>query len=124
MDASTKVSRLLLFPIAGGQPREFLRLTQPEVLGGRLTWTPDSRAVMFDKNTGSRMELWLAPISAEPPRKLDIDPDIWLKGSVPQTGQLGFTLSPDGRNLAVYTGATVSEVWALENFVPAPKAKK
>jgi Tol biopolymer transport system component len=123
-NASTKVSSLQLIPVAGGQPREFLRLTQPEALGGRQTWTPDSRAVMFDKNTGSHMELWLAPISGGQPRKLDIDPDVWLKGSVPQTGQLGFTLSPDGRNIAVYTGTTVSEVWALENFLPATVTKK
>jgi len=36
----------------------------------------------------------------------------------------GFSLSSDGRSLAFVMGKTVTEVWALENFLPAPSAKK
>ena len=34
------------------------------------------------------------------------------------------SLSPDGHSIAFQKGKTVSEVWALENFLPAPGTKK
>jgi Tol biopolymer transport system component len=123
MDPSTKTAGLLLVPVAGDQPRELLRLMPPEGFGWGHVWTPDSAAVIFDKNTGTRRELWLVSIAGDKPRKLDIDPDIWLKGSGVK-GQQGFSLSPDGRSIAFQMGKAVNEVWALENFLPAPAAKK
>jgi hypothetical protein len=57
------------------------------------------------------------------PRKLDIDPEIWLNGSVKPENET-FSLSPDGHRIAFQMGKVVNEVWALENFLPAPKAKK
>ena len=86
-------------------------------------WTPDSSGVIITKDTGPRRELWLVPVAGGPPRKLDIDPDIWSEGAS-AFGNLGFSLSPDGRSIAFQTGTSVSEVWALENFLPAPSAKK
>jgi Tol biopolymer transport system component len=121
-DPSTKTARLLLVPVAGDQPRELLRLTQLESLAPVNVWTPDSSAVIITKDTGSRIELWLVPVAGGPPRKLDIDPDIWSGGSSELLA--GFSLSPDGRSIAFQMGKTTSEVWALENFLPAPSAKK
>ena len=57
----------------------------------------------------------------EGPRKLDIDPNIWLEGSArpgEATGDQGFIRSPDGRSIAFLTGKSVLEVWALANFLP------
>jgi hypothetical protein len=70
-----------------------------------------------------RHGLWLAPVIGGRPRKLDIDPDIWLTGSV-ATGEQGFSLSPEGRSIAFQMGRTAAEVWALENFLPSGPARR
>ena len=113
-------SSLLIVPVAGGQPRELFRITIPEgFIPGPFGWTPDSRAVIAIKNIGSRRELWLAPVTGGPHRKLDIDPNIWMEGG--SGGRdWGFSLSADGRSIAFQTGKTVAEVWALENLLPTP----
>lgn len=131
---ASNTASLLLVPTAGGQPRELLRLTHPEALfrpssGG---WTSDSSALIIQKYTGSRWELWLVPVTTGPPRKLDIDPALWRAGisnsnnATPLVlqGDTGFTLSPDGRSIALVTGRTTAEVWALENVVSAQGAKR
>lgn len=123
IDPSTG-SSLLLVPVAGGQPRELFRVTIPEgFMPGPFQWTPDSSAVMAIKNTGSRRELWLVPVTGGQPRKLDIDPDIWMAGAGGGR-ETGFSLSPDGRYVALKLGKEAYEVWALENFLPALSAKK
>jgi Tol biopolymer transport system component len=122
-DLPSKTASLLLVPVAGGPPLELLRLTQPEALAPVNVWTHDSSGVIITKDTGSRIELWLVPVTGGPQRKLDIDPNLWSGGSSSELLS-GFTLSPDGRSIAFQTGKTVSEVWALENFLPAPTAKK
>ena len=54
------------------------------------------------------------PIADAPPRKLDIDTSRW------ETGNIGFiSLSPDGTQIAYLSGHLNSEVWVLENFLPA-----
>jgi Tol biopolymer transport system component len=124
-DPSAKTASLLLVSI-GGESRELLPLSQSQEFGdgASFTWTPDSSAVIFDKKTGTRRELWRVPITGGQPQKLDIDPELWIKGSLPNKGQLGFRLSPDGHSIAFQMGGTaVPEVWALENFLPTPKPK-
>jgi Tol biopolymer transport system component len=122
---------LLVVPVDGGQPHELVRLKEPEKfvtrhdnLGSRReVWTPDSSAVLVVKDTGSRRELWLFPIADGQPRKIDIDPDIWMNGSL-APGSDGFSLSPDGRSIAFQMGKQSDEVWALENFLPGLSAAK
>lgn len=119
-DPSTQSASLLLVPVAGGQPRELFRVTTSEgFMPGPFEWTPDSRAVLAIKNVGSRRELWLVPVAGGPHRKLDIDPNIWMAESTGGRDR-GFSLSPDGRSIAFQMGKSASEVWALENFLPAP----
>ncbi len=131
---ASNTASLLLVPTAGGQPRELLRLTHPEALfrpssGG---WTSGSSALIIQKYTGSRWELWLVPVTTGPPRKLDIDPELWRAGisnsnnATPLVlqGDTGFSLSPDGRSIALVMGKTTAEVWALENVLAAQSAKR
>jgi Tol biopolymer transport system component len=121
-DAAAKASSLVFVPVAGDQPRELLRLTQPEALQQRPVWTPDSRAVLAVKSTRSRRELWMIPLSGSP-RMLDVDPGLWMDRAVEDglgTDQ-GFALSPDGRHIAFLMGKQAAEVWALQNFLPVPR---
>jgi Tol biopolymer transport system component len=121
-DAAAKTTAILLVNVADGRPRELLKLAQPEGIA-RGEWTPDSSAVIIDKTTGVRHELWLVPVRNGQPRKLDIDPELWLKGAT-KDGQRGFSLSPDGHKLAFQVGSTEAEIWALENFLPVADKRK
>ena len=125
VDPSTKTSSLLLVPVAGGEPRELVRLTEPDGWGdyGTTAWTPDGKAVLKVKRNGSGTELLLVPVTGGPPRKLDIDSDSWTRGAQGGMDQ-GFSLSPDGQKIAFLMGKSASEVWAIENFLPAIKASK
>ena len=114
-------STVLLIPLTGGEPRHLLRVNRPEVLlGDTLGWIPDGSAVIVAKGDASnREELWLVPIEGSQPRKLDIDASGWVFGE-------GFRLRPDGKEIAFVgqAGKPGSEIWALENFLPATSAKK
>jgi Tol biopolymer transport system component len=113
-----ETSILLLIPIAGGAPREILRLNGPErfVAFGGMTWTPDSRAVVAMKGSRDRKELWLVPVDGGPARKLDIDVSGWRED--------GIRLHPNGREIAFFAGGRSEEIWALENFLPGPRASR
>jgi Tol biopolymer transport system component len=120
-DPATKTVSLLLVPVAGGEPRELLRVHEPGKLAAVNQWTPDSGSVIVRKHTGSSDELWLFSTTGGEPRKLDIDPAIWTEAEAGEFGSQGFSLSPDGNRIAFQTGRRGSEIWALENFLPTSK---
>ena len=102
---------------------KILRLKQPDGFFRRI-WTGDSKVVVFEKNSGElsdgtarpvRRELWALSVAGGPARKLDIDTNIWLEGSIFPSDD-GFALSPDGRQIAFLTGYSADEVWVLKNF--------
>jgi Tol biopolymer transport system component len=120
--ADAPVSSLQLVPLTTGQPRELLRLPDSEAvnanLGMILVWTPDSRGLMTAKKAGATNELWLVDVETGRTRRLDIDTRDWALAD--ETGPpAGFSLSPDGGSIAFLTGTSATEVWALENVVPA-----
>lgn len=124
-DPSTGVSQLTLVPVTEGTSRTVLSLPASEGMfrPGTGSWLPDSSALIVQKYTGVRWELWLIPVTGEQPRRLEIDPEIWRdgSGSSPRAGvmqgDVGFSISPDGRQLALMRGRTAAEVWVLENFL-------
>src|SRR5262249_34312505 len=80
-DQSTKSSTLLLIPVSGGEPRELLRLSQPEGLFGPASWTPDGNAVIVEKVRNGSLtdrEFLLVPVDGGQPRKIDVGPTIGL----------------------------------------------
>ena len=101
-----------------------MRASLPEQIDGfRMTWTPDSRAVILPKqltSSSERKELWLVPVAEGRPRKLDIDVDSWVMPGG------GFQLRPNGGQIAFVAeaGGSGPEVWALENLLSLPSAKK
>ena len=109
---------VLVFPTAGGEPREVLRIGETESLEKMsLSWTLDDDALVIAKrlvsaapNVEVPRELWLVPLSGGEPRRLDIDISGW------STGLMSF--SPDGRHVAFMAGKDSLEVWALTGFLP------
>jgi Tol biopolymer transport system component len=120
----TAKRRLRIVPTGTGDPRDLLRLAEGETWGpaGTLAWAPDSRAVLTMKGTAGHKSLWLVPIDGAAPRRLDIDAAVFTTDG----GGLdsGFSLSPDGRQIAFLSGKSAAEVWALENFLPPTTAVK
>jgi len=124
-DDRSKSSTLILIPVMGGQPKELLRLNDPQRFDrwGYVTWTPDGRSVIVplhgDESRAASVshDLMLIPIDGRAPRKLELDTRNLNRG--------GVRVHPDGRQIAFSTGGgRRSEVWVLENFLPTPGAAK
>jgi Tol biopolymer transport system component len=127
---------LKLMPIEGGEPRNLLTLSHLRIFRRplvELTWTPDSRHIVYALsstsapwNPGSEirwlpkvrrqddeLQVWQVPIDGGEPQRLGVT----MEGRIPY----GVSMSPDGRRLALAVGS-LSQVYdpiaALENFLP------
>ncbi len=111
--ASTAV---LLVPTAGGEPRELIRVNEPQGFSPFLAWAPDGRGVSVAAklDESGKKFLWLVPVGGDLPRKLDID-------TRDLADESRIAVNPDGRQIAYIAGESKREVWALENFLPAAK---
>jgi Tol biopolymer transport system component len=95
----------------GGEPRELFRASAQWQWYYGLRWTRDGRYIIA--RAGS--EIWRVPAQGGTPLKLDL--------SVPKMES--FTLHPDNRRFAFSVNeGSKSELWVLENFLPAAKAAK
>lgn len=105
----------MVVPVAGGEPREVIRVSHPQSISGPASWSPDSRKLMINTHwAGSdRRETWLVPIDGGPRHTLDL------------AGYAGrMRVHPDGRRIAYHAGELKFEVWVLENFLPTPSSAK
>jgi Tol biopolymer transport system component len=116
-DQSSKSSAVMLIPVAGGEPRELIRVNHPQSFE-IMTWAPDGRGLLLRKSSfagGNEHELWLVPISDGKPRQ--VTSNLNIDGAFVR-------VHPDRRQIAFMTGSPTFEVWVMENFLPAVKAKK
>jgi dipeptidyl aminopeptidase/acylaminoacyl peptidase len=112
-DESAKSTLVLLLPVSGGEPRELLRVSDPQTVGANVPWTPDGRAILVNKNLGKSNELLLVLITGGPPRKIDL--------GVPKFGAV--KVHPDGRQIAYVVGdGEKQELWVLEKFLSGLQA--
>jgi len=75
-------------------------------------WTPDGRHVLVARNLKQGTELWRFPAAGGPGEKLHFFPEsTW-----------GFVMHPSGKRMAFMQSRMNYELWALENFLPVPKA--
>ena len=106
---------LLVMPAAGGEARELVRIDQEEAISRvSPSWTPDGRYVVFVKGRGMakrNVQVWrvAAEGGVPQPTELTVDGLAWLR------------LHPDGRRIATGTRKVSTEVWVMENFLPAAK---
>jgi Tol biopolymer transport system component len=117
-DPATRASQCLLLPVAGGSPKEILRVDQPQRLrGNSVGWSPDSRGVIVNRLSGNNgSELLFVPVSGEAPVKLDIDAKNLSRPPI--------QVHPDGQRIAYTTGQVITEVWVLENFLSSLRSKQ
>ena len=106
---------LTVISLTGGEPRVILR--DSDVSGfNALEWTPDQRHLLFVKEEEAGNSIWRVPVAGGEAEKVGVSMNARIKA--PQ-------MHPDGRSI-VFTAveANVSQVWALENFLPTKIARK
>jgi bla regulator protein BlaR1 len=91
----------------GGEPRELFRGLAKRY---DLRWTRDGRYIIVQATGTASSEIWRVPAQGGTPLKLDL--------AVPKMND--FTLNPDNRRFAFSVDeGSKSELWVLENFLPA-----
>jgi dipeptidyl aminopeptidase/acylaminoacyl peptidase len=119
LEETPRSARLLLLPTEGGALREIFRFPQTDSVYGHVEWIPDSGAVLVQRYVNARWELWRIPVTAGVPTKLEIDPTLWRAGVTGEgttvfRGDAGFSLSPDGRTVAIMIGTSDGEIRLLD----------
>lgn len=112
-DGRGPTSRILLeVPVAGGEPRELLKLKKPEITG--TIYTRDGAHLLFARGGSQGWEICrLHPATARATS---------LGLAANETTRMA--LHPDGRRLAYTAGKTQLEVWVMDNFLPAWRARR
>ena len=116
-NAGSKRSGVALVAVQGGTTRQIFAASTPRFLDqNSLVWMPDGKGLIVRQRVnGHPDELWFLSVSGGESRRLDVD------GT--QTAS-SFSVNADGHRIALMVGdKTASEVWVLENFLSALKAK-
>jgi Tol biopolymer transport system component len=141
-DMEKGTASLKVMPANGGEIRSLLAFSKvrfyrkPRV---ELTWTPDSRHIVyalsstgvprssepeirwFPQESGEQddFELWQVPVEDGEPERLGVT----MKGLIPY----GLSISPDGQRIAFTAGRLSSvydPIWVLQDFLPSLKSPK
>lgn len=114
--ADTKVSesRLVVLSLDGGTPREVAVARHPEGFAAdSVVWTPDGRYLLFAKRSADGSNsVWRVRAEGGEPQKLHL---------ATEGANIGLRVHPDGRRIAFTSGERTSEIWVLENVLPAAR---
>jgi Tol biopolymer transport system component len=105
---------LVVAPAVGGEPREVVRLpgnsnARERAEGLGLAWSPDQRYLFFVRPGKEFTGIWRVPVAGGEPENIGVS-----------MGRIrALRVHPDGRRIAFDSVVdALSEVWALENFLP------
>jgi Tol biopolymer transport system component len=103
---------LMIMPTAGGEPRALLHFEAGTSWPQMIYWAPDGRHIYYKRHgTGDEyVDLWRVSAEGGEPERLDWYEDV---------GGRGMSFHPDGRRIALNRGEFGSEVWVMEDFLPA-----
>ena len=115
-DTTTRSSSLNVISARGGDVRTLVKVEAPDaVVTGYdiLAWSPDGRHVFFAKSrdVASGQELWRVAVAGGAPEPVGLA----------TTSIYGVAVHPAGTEIAVASGELTTEIWAMENFLPALK---
>lgn len=108
---------LKAIPLPGGPPREIIKLKAAEAgVSTHYFWSLDGKCILSfmnaSKGKDKKSELWSVPFGGGEPQSL---------GLTFNMNPTSVSLHPDGRRLAFAFSEPSSEVWVMENFLPAGK---
>jgi Tol biopolymer transport system component len=114
VDRSSTESTLYVMPVEGGNRQALHKTNSPTLLVNYVDWTPDGKRIVFATNNAddNGPALWTISPSGGQPTRLEL-----RIGNV--AGALSPRIHPDGRRIAFGEGNRSTEIWALENFLPA-----
>jgi tricorn protease len=107
---------LFVMPSAGGSPRLLARAADRR---GAVAWSPDGRQLVYATPSASsaggtpatiRYELWRVPSQGGEPQPLGLTVDGMM---------MSLRVHPDGQRIVYATTRSSSEIWVMENFLPA-----
>ncbi len=107
-----------ILPESGGEARDIYRFKHSGGHPTWLDWAPDGRSIIFtkrnEKDEGPGWGLWRISVDGGEPESLGISTRYIEEVCV----------HPDGKRLALSTRTSGGpELWVMENFLPAEKAK-
>ncbi len=109
VDPRSASSVLDLIALETGQSRELLRVPDGGAFYRALSWSADGRFLFSTKN-----ELWRVALENGESEKVGIAIE----------GLLELRVHPDGRRIAFDAKKFRAELWAMEQFLPAPAARE
>jgi Tol biopolymer transport system component len=114
--------RFTVIPIAGGQPRDLYHPKDTiELMAVHPFWTPDGKNILFLQNPGQRTDPQPAPTELW---RLSVETGKAEKLGLAMQGLSSVTIHPDGKRVAFTAGQSKSEIWVMENLLPAPRTPK
>ena len=106
----TQATVLLVMPVAGGEPRQVLKLKRGSLSG--VAWTRDGNYLLFSGTGDPTPKLWRISIKGGQLHPIGLEAD--------ENARISF--HPDGRRIAFTAGETKDEVWVMEDFLPESHA--
>jgi Tol biopolymer transport system component len=103
---------LMVMSTAGGEPHALLHFERGSSWPQDILWGPDGGHIYYVRFGGGDeyVGLWRIPAEGGQPERLD-----WYDEVRPR----GMRFRPDGRRVALNRGDYGSEVWVMEDFLPA-----
>jgi Tol biopolymer transport system component len=117
-DETAGTTAVKVIPAGGGHPRELLKAQLPERIqrGFGIEWMPDGRHLLVGKSREPLgvpvNEVWHIPIEGGEAHKVGLAKRALWRLSV----------HPDGKRITFDSMEPKTEVWVMENFLPAVKA--
>jgi dipeptidyl aminopeptidase/acylaminoacyl peptidase len=112
-----KSNTLLLIPSGGGDAKELMRRSDPQV-PVVYAWSPDSKSIFARVvSGGDKAQLWRVTLDGNPPVKLEgtVESKIGVARLHPDGGQIAFQVNDPPKP---------SEVWVTENFLPKAASRR
>jgi Tol biopolymer transport system component len=113
-DPPSKSAVLEIVALDTGQSRERLKVPDIAMFYKVLSWSADGRFLFFNKNAGRTTELW----------RVAVENGVSERLGIAMEGLLQVRVHPDGRRIAFSGWEYGGELWAMEQFLPAPEARK
>ena len=112
-------SQLSIVALETGESRSLIQLSPPSSQVGNsftLSWTPDSRSVLFYGRLNGDEGVWRIPIGGGAPQKINVNVGTILSWRMnAKTGRVAFSTNGVGPRL---------EMWKMQNFMPSKVVRK
>lgn len=118
------IPALMVMPTSGGTPRVLVRFEGSHSIKGiemvrGIVWSADQRTIIYalggepEGETGGG--LWRVPVDGGIPQRINLS----VNGHLGPVSPLSLRLHPDGHRIAFDDNESHSEIWIMEDFLPA-----